>query len=322
MKRYLTAVVTLAAALSWCPPGFAQTYPAKPVRLIVPYGAGGPNDVLGRLLAQKLGELWGQQMVVENRPGAGANIGMSAAAKSAPDGYTLMIAGSSAITVNPSLYRSMPLDPAKDLAPIIRFASAPMVMTVSADFPASTLAEFIALARKAPRNLNVCALGAGTGPALAAELFKQLSGVTMVDITYRSVPQCHASVISGETAVFFDGPLILSLVKAKRLKALGVTARTRLALAPEVPTMEEAGLAGVELSLWYALYGPAGLDAERQARLRADVAGIVARLEVRAQLNSFGYETEDIGPDELRRLIPAETASWAKVIRAAKWSLD
>lgn len=145
MKCYLTAVVTLAAALSWCTPGFAQNYPAKPVRLIVPYGAGGPNDVLGRLLAQKLGELWGQQMVVENRPGAGANIGMSAAAKSAPDGYTLMIAGSSAITVNPSLYRSMPLDPAKDLAPIIRFASAPMVMTVSADSPASTLAEFIAL---------------------------------------------------------------------------------------------------------------------------------------------------------------------------------
>lgn len=129
-------------------------------------------------------------------------------------------------------------------------------------------------------------------------------------------------MISGETAVFFDGPLILSLVKAKRLKALGVTARTRLALAPEAPTMGEAGLAGLEVSLWYALYGPAGLDAARQARLRADVAGIVARPEVRAQLNSFGYEAEDIGPDELRRLIPAETASWAKVIRAAKWSLD
>ncbi len=297
-------------------------YPSKPVRLIVPYGAGGPNDTLGRYFAKQLSELWGQQMVVENRPGAGANIGMAAVAKAPPDGYTLMIAGSFAITVNPSLYRSMPLDPAADLAPIIRFASAPLIMVVAPGSPASSVMEFIALAKKAPARLNACSLGPGTGPAVGLELFKQLAGIATVDINYRAVPQCYASVISGETAVYFDGPLVLSLVRANRMKALAVTAPARLALAPEIPTMKEAGLPGHELSIWYAFYGPAGLPAALKAKLRADVASLLGKAEVKAQLAKMGYEPEDMGPEEVAEAIGRETQRWAQVVRTAKWRID
>jgi tripartite-type tricarboxylate transporter receptor subunit TctC len=196
-SRHLIAV--LAAFLSFAI-AFSATalepYPAKPVRLIVPYGAGGPNDTLGRYLARQLGAVWGQPMVVENRPGAGANIGMVAVAKSPPDGYTLMIAGSFAITVNPSLYRSMPLNPAVDLAPIVRFASAPLVMVVAPESPANSVAEFVALAKNAPGRLNGCSLGPGTGPAVGLELFKQLAGIATVDINYRAVPQCNGRTAS------------------------------------------------------------------------------------------------------------------------------
>lgn len=300
----------------------AEPYPGKPVRLIVPYGAGGPNDTLGRYFARELSERWGQPMVVENRPGAGANIGMAAVAKSPPDGYTLMIAGSFAITVNPSLYRSMPLDPAADLAPIIRFASAPLIMVVSPDSPANSVSDFIALAKGAPRLLNGCSLGPGTGPGVGLELFKQLSGIRTVDINYRAVPQCYASVISGETAVYFDGPLVLALVQSKKLKALAVSAPSRLALGPDVPTMKEAGLPEHDLLIWYAFYGPKGMPDALRARLRKDVASLLTRAEVRAQLEKFGYAPEEVGPEELARIIAEETQRWARLVRAANWSIE
>lgn len=323
--RILVLAAVLTGAGLWRAAGAAETaetYPGATVRLLIPYGAGGPNDTIGRLLAQKLSELWGKPMVAENRPGAGANIGMAALAKSPPDGYTLAILGSLAVTVNPSLYRSMPVNPLTDLAPIIRFASIPVFMVVSPTFPARTVAEFITLAKNSPKQLNVCSMGPGTGPTIASELFKQLAGISMVDINYRAEPQCYISVMSGETAVYFPSPLVLTLVKANKLVALAVTAPSRVATAPEVPTMGEAGLPGAELSVWYGIYGPARLAPALQTKLRADIGAIIARPEVRAHLVGLGYEIDNMGPEEMVRVIRSETERWGKIVRAAKWSAD
>ncbi len=295
----------------------AQTYPQKAVRIVVPNAAGGPSDLVGRLLAQKLAELWAQGVIVENRVGAGGNIGVDSVAKAAPDGYTLLVTNSAPIVVNHSLYAKIPYDPIKDLAPISLLASSPMVLTVPTDSPAGSVADLIRIAKAQPGKLTFASLGNGTAPHLAGEMFKAQAGVDLLHVPYRSVPQVHAALMVSEVSIFFDVMSIMAHARAGRVKALAVTGKTRTALAPQIATLAELGLPDYEIIAWYGLLAPAGISPEIRARLHADTVKVLALPDVKAKLNGIGFEAIGDTPEQFAAHIQTESSRWAGVIRTA-----
>jgi len=319
MKRQILFGVLLAAALD---AGSAE-YPARPVRLVVPFGAGSVTDVLARSVSLRLAEALGQQIVVDNRAGAGGMIGADVVAKAAPDGYTLMFGTASILSVNQFLYSSMPYDSATAFVPISQVSSSGNVLVVNPSLPVKTVKELIAYGKGNPGKLNFASTGAGGSIHLSGELFKSMTGVEMAHIAYKASPLAHVDLIGGQVQVMFDGlPAALPLVKAGRLRALGVTAARRSVMLPEVPTIAESGLPGYEAVNWQALAAPAGTPREIISRLHRETVRVIRLPDVTERLIAAGAEPVGSSPEETARHIKSEAARWGKIVRTLGLKAD
>ncbi len=293
----------------------AQPYPAKPVRLVVPFPPGGPADSLGRLLAEKLKESWGETVVVENRGGAAGNIGAEVVAKSAPDGYTLLINASSHV-INGSLYEKLPYDPIKDFTPISEIASYMLVLVVHPSVPVKTLREFVEAAKAKP--MLTANTGAGTPTHLTAALFSQAAGIELVHVAYKGAGPANTDLLGGHVMAMFNNPVnALPQMKAQKLRALAVTGAARLALAPEVPTVAESGYPGFEAGTWYGLWAPAGLAPEVLATISEHVLKALRAPDMREKLQAQAWDVIGSSPSEFSAFVRSENEKWARVIKAA-----
>jgi tripartite-type tricarboxylate transporter receptor subunit TctC len=320
LRFALCAAACLLLALPGLAP--AQGYPAKPVRLIVPFPAGGPSDALGRILGPRLAEQLGQQIVIDNRVGANGNVGAEVAAKSPPDGYTLLMVVSSFAT-NPALYPKLAFDPLRDFVPVSLLTAAPLVLVTHPTLPVKTVKDLIALARARPDELNYGAAGNGAGGHLAMELFKGMTGVRMTTIVYKGGAQAITDVIAGQIHLTVNNPLIvLPHVKTGRLRAIAVTSAERLAATPELPTIAEAGVTGYEASLWYGIVLPAGAPAALVSRLNAELVKVLQSPDTRERLAPEGVRIIGSTPEQFGEHLRRESVKWTKVIRDARIRLE
>jgi len=310
----LLGLLLLASAM---PASAQQGYPARPIRFIVPFAPGGGTDFMARLVSQKLGERLGQQIIVDNRAGAGGTVGSNLVAKAAPDGYTLLLGQVSPLAISPHLEK-VPYDPVRDFSAASLLASSYHVLVVHPSLPVKSVKDLVALAKARPGQINYGSSGAGTNLFLIAELFKATTGTDIVHIPYKGTAPAVIAILSGESQMMFGGITgVLSHVESNRLRALGVTSPRRSPLLPRVPTLIESGLRGVDAASWYALLGPAGLPREILDRLSHEVAQLAANADYRAQLEKQAFEPHSTRPDEYPAFIKAELAKWAKVIKAA-----
>jgi tripartite-type tricarboxylate transporter receptor subunit TctC len=292
-------------------------YPTKPIRLIVPLTAGGPTDIAARIVAAPLGDVLGQQVIVDNRPGAGGNIGADITAKSPPDGYTLFMGTSGPLAINSSLYPSLPFNPLKDFAPIIQTASAPFVVIVNPAVPARNMKELIALAKAKPGQLNYGSVS-GSASHLSTELFKLMAGVNMVHIPYKGAAPATTDVIAGQIQLSFAStPGSVPMVKAGKVKPLGVTSAKRVAKLPDVPTVAESALPGYEASVWYGVVAPAGTPRDIVQRLNQEIARILANPMHHDRMIGADFEPTTSTPEQFAAFIKSETVKWAKVVKAS-----
>ena len=315
MSRLLNALLLIVAFVVAPLPASAQ-YPTKPVRLLVGFTPGGGADLTARLVAQKLGERWGKPVVVENRAGAAGNIATEMVARSAPDGYTLILAFSSHAS-NPALYDKLPFDINRDFTAVTLVATAPVTITVHAQVPAKTLAELIEHARSHPGAIRFASSGVGTPVHLAGELMMQLTGIRMVHVPYKGIGPAMAAMLGGETELTY--PAVLSGMqhfKTGRLKALAVASRNRYPELPAVPTAAEAGLKGFEIDYWYALLGPAGLPRPLTEKIQGDVSAFINTPEMKASLLTQGSIAVGSTPEEAAARIKSEYELWSKVVKA------
>ena len=317
--RILLALIIALAALQVN----AQVYPSKPVRVIIPYPPGGGNDTLGRLFAAKLGERLGQPFVVENRPGAGTMIGTEAAAKSAPDGYTILLSSIATHALSPNLYSRVPYDPVKDFAPITLLGIAPTVLVINPEVRARDLNEFIALARSKPGQLAYASGGNGTPPHINAEVFKAVAGVDLLHVAYKGGGPALVDLIAGRVHVMLDtAASAMPHVRAGKLRALALSAPKRSAEYPELPTFAEAGLPQYDTNAWYSMHAPAGTPAEIVRRLNAELVAILKDPDVAARFKQLSTEPVGNSPDEFAAFVRAELDKYARVIKAAGIKLD
>ena len=315
------AVMSLASA-------HAQTWPSKPVRIIVPFPPGGTTDIVARSIGVELQRMWQHPVVIENRAGAGGNIGADAVAKSPADGYTLLMGTVGTRAINQALYAQsgskMPFDPVKDFVPITLVAGVPNVMVINAKLPVNSVAEFIAYAKARPGQLNMASSGNGTSTHLTGELFKTVTGTYMVHFPYRGSAPAVTDLISGNMNVMFDNlPSALPHIKSGRLKALAVTSRTRSPALPDVPTIEEAaGLKGFDASSWFGLFAPAGTPRTVVDKIQADVAKALAQPAVRERFVAQGADPGGNTPDQFAAFIRAETDKWTRVVKFSNAKVD
>jgi tripartite-type tricarboxylate transporter receptor subunit TctC len=322
--RSVAATLFIAAAALVSPQvASAQAYPTKPVRMVVPFPPGGSLDIAGRLIAQKLSEAWGQSVVVENKPGAGGNIGADLVAKSPADGYTILMGALSTHAVNPNLYKTMPYDAAKDFAPITLIAVTPNVLVVNASSPVNNVKEFIAYAKANPGKLAFGSGSNGSAGHLAGELFKVETGTDAVHIPFKGGAPATQALLAGDTQFMFDNLAnAMAQVKAGKLKALAVTTAKRSPLAPDLPTMAEAGLPGFDISTWYGFFAPAGTPPAIVAKWNADVTKILNSPDVRAKFVADGAEPSPNTPEQFAQMIAAELAKYAKIVKASGAKVD
>ena len=309
------------ATLAWAGNSMAQSgFPNRPIRIIVPYTAGGSADFMARLIGQRLTDAWGQQVLVENRGGAGGNLGMEAAQKSPADGYTLVMVNNSQ-AINESLYSKLPFDLKKDFAPVMMVASSPMVLAVHPRVTANTVAEFDALVRAQPGKFSYGSCGVGTPMHLAGELYKFLTRSFIVHVPYRGCSPATLDTIGGQLdAVFATTATVLPHIRAGKLKAIALTTARRTAAAPEIPTFRESGIAALkdyEVDNWYGLMAPAGAPRETLARLETEIRRILALPDVKARMEAIGIEPYVTGPDELMSLLRADIDKFQKVVKFA-----
>ncbi len=314
MLRRCLALAVLAAAAG---AALAQTYPSRPVRLIVGFAPGGGVDINARMLAPKLSEYLGQQVVVENVPGAGTNIANERVAKSAPDGHTLLI-NTAAVAINMSLYRNLPYDTLRDFAAVSVFSESPNVLVVPAKLQAQSVKELVAMARSSPGKLNYSSAGVGTTQHLAAELFKMRTGTFIVHIPYKGTAPSMTALIAGEVDLSFANiPSIQGHLKSGRLRALAATASRRDPQLPEVPTMQEAGVDGVEVTVWYGVLAPANTPREIVQTLAGNIQRATRDPEVRKRMVEQGADPVGSTPEEFSRLLREEVARWAEVVKVS-----
>ena len=328
MKRVLQIVsawlaVACLAAVAWPAQAQAPAYPTKPVKLVVPFPPGGSLDLAGRLIAQKLTEMWGQSVVVENKPGAGGNIGADYVAKSPPDGYTILLGALSTHAVNPSLYKTMPYDAARDFAPITLIAITPNVLVVNASLPVNSAKEFIAYAKANPGKLAFGSGSNGSAGHLAGELFKVETGSDAIHVPFKGGAPATQALMAGDTQFMFDNLAnAMAQVKAGRIKALAVTTAQRSSLVPDLPTMSEAGLPGFDISTWYGLFAPAGTPPAIVAKWNADVTKILSSPDVKAKLVADGADPSPDTPEQFREFIARELAKYARIVKASGAKVD
>ena len=294
-----------------------QIYPEKAIRFIVPYGPGGGSDTTSRIVAKPLAEMLGQQIVIDNRPGAGTIIGAELAAKSPPDGYTIFSGITGTMAINPSIYAKLPYDPVRDFAPITMVAVGPNVLAVHTSVPAKNVKELIALAKAHPGQLGYASSGVGGAPHLAGELFKYMAGIDMLHVPYKGAAPATIDLIAGNVQVMFAGlaPAVPQ-IKAGKIRALAVAGAKRSVALPDVPSISET-LKGYDGSTWFAIFAPAGTPGDIIEKLSTDLAKIMTRKDVVEQLLQQGYEPWVMGPKELGAYVPQQIAKWAKVIKAA-----
>lgn len=318
--KTLAAIGTASFAIG---AAVAQTYPNKPIRVIVPFPPGGGNDALIRVIAPKLSEALGQILVIDNRAGAGGNIAAEITAKSPPDGYTLLMGFSTVLTTNKSLYSKVAFDPIKDFAPVTQLATAQYMLVVHPSVAAKNVNELVALAKSKPGSLNYASSGVGTPLHLAAELFKRRAGVNMVHIAYKGGGPASAAMLSGEAQLMFSSMAAsLQHVRAGKLRALGVTGLKRSLLAPDIPTLDESGFRGFNVTAWGSLVAPAGTPRHIVDVLNAKTVKVLRMPEMREPINNVGYEPTGTTPEQLAQMIKTESATWAKVIRDANIRAD
>ena len=315
--RTLAAIagVALAAAASTTP---AQSYPNRPVRILVPFPAGAGVDIVARMIGQPLTEVWGQAAVVDNRPGAGGTIACELVAKAAPDGYTLLLGNISTFAMAPSLYKKVNYDPVKSFAPITLVNTSANVLIAHPSVPATSTQALIALAKARPGQINYASAGSGTSPHLAAELFKSMAGVDLIHVPYKGSPQALTDLLGGQTQIMFAS-LVSALphIRQSRLRALGVTSLKRAAALPEVPTISESGLRGYDVSVWMGIVAPAATPSPMIAQLNRQIAAILQSPDIRERLAVQGLEAVSDSPAEFGTYIASEVRKWAAVIKQA-----
>ena len=296
----------------------AQSYPARPVRIIVPFAPGGPTDIVARTVGQKLSESFGQPVVVDNRPGAGGVVGADLAAKSGADGYTLLLCSTGAMAINPGLIARMPYDPLRDLTPITLVVTIPYLLLVNPNFSAQSVREVIALARAKPGELNYGSAGTGTTSHLAMELFRSMANIRVTHVPYKGSALAATDLVGGQLQLLFDAPpSSLPFVRSGRLRALGISSARRTALLPDMPTISEAGVPGYEVLTWSGICAPSGTPRAIVERLNtAMVAGITTR-ESREKFAAIGADVVANSPDAYREFIVSELAKWSRVIKEA-----
>ena len=312
--RILSGCLAAAAVLAaWT--ATAAEYPARPVRLVVAFAPGGSVDVVARLLAQKLGERWKQQVVVDNRPGAGGNVSAEIVARSQPDGHTLYMT-SAALVVNPSLYGAVPYDPVRDFEPISLVATVQSVLVAHPALPVRTVKDLVALARSKPRQINYVSTGSGTSGHLMMELFRSMAGIEIVHVPYKTIGQAYADLISGQVPLFFPtAPGALPHIQAGRIRPLGVAGAVRSPALPGVPTIAEAGVPGYEAGTWYPLLAPARTPRAVVETVHRDLVQVLGLPDVRERLTGAGIEVVGGTPAQLATHIRDEIPKWARVIK-------
>jgi tripartite-type tricarboxylate transporter receptor subunit TctC len=319
MRKSLPAVVALSCAFSLAiaaAQAAAQSYPAKPVRMIVPFPAGGATDIVGRLIAQKLSESFGQQVIVDNRGGAGGTIGSDVAAKSPPDGYTMLLGTSSTHAVAPSLYSKLPYDPVKDFSPVTLAATATILLAVHPSVPARSVKELISLARRQPNALSFASSGNGGISHLVGEQFKSMASIEMLHVPYKGDTPALVDLVSGQVHLMFGTAVsFLPYVKAGRLNALAVTNPKRSPVVPTVPTVAESGLPGFEALQWFGVFVPAGTPKDIVSRLHGEIVKLLKHPDVRERLASLGAELVGNSPEQFASFQKADSAKWAKVVK-------
>jgi len=299
------------------PAAHSQAYPTKPIQLIVPLGPGGINDIISRLIAQKLTESWGQSVIVVNKPGAGGIIGSEAVAKAPPDGYTILMVYSSHM-VNPSLYAKLPYDTIRDFAPITLVNTVNLVLTVGAAVPATSVSELITLAKARPGQLNYGTIGIGSLGHLAGLRFVEAAHVDIVQVPYKSAPEVTTALLRGDATLYFDSPITaLPFIRSGKVRALAVTSAARSSVLPDVPTLPEAGLPGFEVVGWNGLLAPAGTPKAIIEKLNAEIVRILRSSEVTALLREQGVDVVGDTPEEFANVIRTDIEKWREIVKAA-----
>jgi tripartite-type tricarboxylate transporter receptor subunit TctC len=300
----------------------AQSYPSKPVRVVVPYPPGGPTDIVARVLFQQVAESTGQQFLIDNRAGAGGNIGAEAVAKAPADGYTLLI-GTTAHAINMSLFKSLNYDVQKDLAPVSLLTQGPLVLVTHPQFPANSIKELIDMAKAKPGSLNFASSGNGQSTHLSAELFNSMAGIKMVHVPYKGSAPALGDLMSGQVGIMFDTTLsAMPFVKAGKLKALGVTSPQRTPAAPDVPTIAESGLPGYEVFAWNGVLVPAGTPKAIVAQLNEEIRKAMQLPQVREKFSAQGFAASWNTPDQFGVFVRNEVEKWARTVKASGATLD
>jgi tripartite-type tricarboxylate transporter receptor subunit TctC len=313
----------LCAVLFSAPAAFAQSYPGKPVRIIVPYSAGGGTDIVARAVGQKLGEIWGQSVIVDNRAGASGMIGAEAAARASADGYTLLMATPAEVATNHHLYSKVSYNPERDFAPITLVAVTPLVVAVNPDVPAKNIQELVALARARPGTLGFATPGTGSTQHLSGEMLMSAAGIRLVHIPYKGAGQSIPDVVGGQVPLGIYGLLTISQqAKAGRLRVLAVTTLKRSSAAPDWPTLAESGFPGFDTSLWFGLLAPAATSKEIIVKIHTDVLRVLKLPDVRERIASQGADIVGNSPAEFATFIAAESAKYARIIKQAGVKLD
>lgn len=309
------AILSALAAVHAATPATAAEYPVKPVRLVVPFAPGGSSDMVARLMGTKLTEAWGQQIIVENRPGASTNIGASFVARSAPDGYTLFLANANH-TVNPGLLKSLPYDPVKDFAPIVRIANQTLVLLVHPSLPARSVTQFIQLAKARPGELDFASPGLGTSSHMTGVLFQSMTGINMVFVPYKGAGPSLIDLVAGQVTVGASGlTSSIQYITTGRLRALGVTTARRSMLMADIPTIAESGVPGFEVTNWFGLLAPAGTPAPIVEKIHQETARQVGLEDNKRQMLKMGLEPSLSSPAEFDGFIRSEIGKWTRVIR-------
>lgn len=321
-RRHWMGLACAALCAVASPVAWAQDYPHKPVKLVVPYPPGGPTDIVARAVAQKLQERMGQPFVVDNRPGAGANTGAEAVARSAPDGYTLVVA-TTAHAINPALFAKLNYSLLKDFAPVSQLTSGPLVIVANPALPANNVAELIALAKSRNGGLNYGSSGNGQSTHLSAELFSAMAGVKMTHVPYKGSAPALTDVMGGQVDLMFDTMLSsMPHVKAGKLKALGVTSAQRSSVAPDLPTVAESGLTGYEAIAWNGLLAPVGTPKDVVARLNSELKAVLESPDIRQRFDAQGFASTWNTPAAYGSFLQSEVDKWAKVVKASGAKID